>query len=109
MFRKIKVPSIKCQVKLEYSKMLDGTKKSRNIIPFARTFQYDIFFKYNTAFIVFSVVVSYINFTCCYENILILRELKKQTFSLMEGFECDHRNTTCCTHTFLHRLKHLLY
>ena len=85
------------------------TKEDNDIIPFARTFQYDIYFKYDTAVIVFSVVVSYINCTCCYENILILRELKKQTFSLMEGFECDHRNTTCCTHTFLHRLKHLLY
>ena len=52
MFRKIKVPSIKCQVKLEYSKMLDEktrTKENRNVIPFVRTLQYDVDFKYNTA------------------------------------------------------------
>ena len=84
------------------------TKEGKKIFPLPGLFNI-IYFKYDTAVIVFSAVVSYINCTCCYENILILRELKKQTFSLMEGFECDHRNTTCCTHTFLHRLKHLPY
>ena len=46
---KVRYPSYSAKVKLEYSKMLDWTKEGKNIIPFARTFQYDIYFKYNTA------------------------------------------------------------